>query len=92
MHPVARAVAVIAVLACAACDKVPITDVNAGFVLADVSWFEQEQTMFLFYQVNAEARSGKIVSRTIPPHAQAQMEVVIATSSFFTGRYEAVEP
>ena len=53
MHPVARAVAVIAVLACAACDKVPIVDVNAGFVLADVSWFEQEQTMFLFYQVNA---------------------------------------
>jgi hypothetical protein len=44
------------------------------------------------YQVNAEARSGKIVSRTIPPHGQAQLQIVIATSSLFTGRYEAVEP
>lgn len=36
------------------CGKVPITDINAGFSIADVSWFEDEQTLFVFYRVDAE--------------------------------------
>ncbi len=40
------------------CGKVPITPVNAGFALADASWFEAEQTLFIFYQANAEQGIG----------------------------------
>lgn len=43
-----------AALLLAGCWKVPITPVNAGFELADVSWFEEEETLFIFYQVRAE--------------------------------------
>ena len=34
--------------------KQPIADINAGFTLADASWFEDEQTLFIFYSVSAE--------------------------------------
>jgi len=37
-----------------ACGKVPIVDINASFSLADATWFENEQTLFLFYTVSAE--------------------------------------
>ena len=33
--------------------KVPIVDVGAGFVLADATWFEAEQTLFVFYRVDS---------------------------------------
>ncbi|MEO1171214.1 MAG: hypothetical protein AAFX94_04065 [Myxococcota bacterium] len=36
------------------CDKVPVTDVVARFSLADASWFAEEQTLFVFYRVDAE--------------------------------------
>jgi hypothetical protein len=36
------------------CGKVPITDINASFSISDVSWFQDEQTMFVFYRVDAE--------------------------------------
>lgn len=36
------------------CRKVPIFDIEAGFDLADATWFEGEETLFLFYQVHAE--------------------------------------
>ncbi|MET0405315.1 MAG: hypothetical protein ABW123_23065 [Cystobacter sp.] len=45
-------------LAVASCEKVPINDINAGFSLADVAWFQEEDTLFLFYQVNAEQGLG----------------------------------
>lgn len=38
----------------ASCGKVPIYDIEAGFVLADASWFAAEQTLFVFYEVRAE--------------------------------------
>jgi hypothetical protein len=38
----------------AGCWKVPITPVNAAFELADLAWFEEEETLFVFYQVRAE--------------------------------------
>jgi hypothetical protein len=38
----------------AACDKVPLTDINASFSLADAVWFEDEQTLFIFYRAQAE--------------------------------------
>jgi|GEM_PF-585080 len=39
----------------AACEpKVPIVDIGAAFAIADVTWFEEEQTMFVFFRVNAE--------------------------------------
>lgn len=37
-----------------ACNKVPIVDINASFSLADATWFENEETLFLFYTVSAE--------------------------------------
>jgi hypothetical protein len=40
----------------AACDKVPLVDIEAGFSLADAVWFEDEQTLFIFYR--AEAQQG----------------------------------
>jgi len=40
------------------CSKVPIHDVNAGFVLADAAWFAAEETMFVFYEVTAEQGIG----------------------------------
>lgn len=40
------------------CGKVPIHDVQAGFTLADASWFAAEQTLFVFYEVEAEQGLG----------------------------------
>ena len=31
------------------CTKVPIRDVDAGFWLADATWFGSEETLFLFW-------------------------------------------
>ena len=45
-------------LALIGCEKVPIFDVNAAFTLADVSWFEEEQTAFVFYDVGADQGIG----------------------------------
>lgn len=42
----------------AACTKVPFVDINAAFSIADVSWFDDERTMFVFYQVDAEQGLG----------------------------------
>jgi hypothetical protein len=36
------------------CGKVAITDIKASFSLSDVAWFQDEQTMFVFYRVDAE--------------------------------------
>lgn len=44
----------LALVSCAACEKVPITDINAGFTLADAAWFSQEETLFIFYRAGAE--------------------------------------
>lgn len=44
--------------AAARCDKVPIVDIQASFTLADASWFEDEQTLFVFYRVTAEQGLG----------------------------------
>jgi hypothetical protein len=57
----ARRAAVAAVLALttSSCSKVPIYNVDAGFVLADVSWFAEEETLFAFYQVTAEQGLGE---------------------------------
>ena len=40
------------------CSKVPIDDVDASFTLADTAWFEDEQTLFVFYSVSAEQGLG----------------------------------
>ena len=50
--------ALLLVVSCAACEKVPITDINAGFTLADAAWFAQEETLFLFYRVEAQQGLG----------------------------------
>ncbi|MCK6506935.1 hypothetical protein L6R53_26785 [Myxococcota bacterium] len=36
-----------------ACGKVPLSDVGASFAFAEFTWFEEEQTLFLFWEVNA---------------------------------------
>ena len=39
----------------AACEpKVPIVDIGATFTLAELSWFEAEETLFVFYRVDAQ--------------------------------------
>lgn len=40
------------------CGKVPVTDINASFSISDVTWFQDEQTMFVFYRVDAEQGIG----------------------------------
>ena len=45
-------------LLCAACTKVPLTQVHVGFTLADATWFEDEETLFVFYQVEADQGLG----------------------------------
>ena len=42
----------------ASCGKVPIHDVYAEFLLADASWFAEEDTLFIFYDVTAEQGLG----------------------------------
>ena len=42
----------------ASCWKVPITPVEAGFLQADAAWFEEEQTLFVFYEVEAQQGLG----------------------------------
>lgn len=42
------------VLAVAACDKVPLVNIQAGFAVADAAWFEEEETLFFFWTANAE--------------------------------------
>ncbi|MDY7226582.1 hypothetical protein [Hyalangium rubrum] len=54
----ARIGVLLALVACAACEKVPIVDINAGFTLADAAWFSQEETLFVFYRVEAEQGLG----------------------------------
>ncbi len=43
--------------------RVPITDVGAQFTLADVTWFEEEQTLFVFYRI--EAREGLSINSQV---------------------------
>jgi hypothetical protein len=52
------AIAALTVLAGVACEKVPIYNVSADFLLADAAWFEAEETLFLFYEVTAEQGIG----------------------------------
>jgi len=49
-----------ALCATVACTKVPLADVNAGFTLADATWFAEEQTLFIFYDVTAEQGLGEL--------------------------------
>ena len=55
-----RLAALFTLLALGSCRKVPLFDVNAGFTVADVSWFAEEDTMFVFYNVTAEQGIGEI--------------------------------
>ncbi|MDP2345295.1 MAG: hypothetical protein Q8O67_30405 [Deltaproteobacteria bacterium] len=42
-------------VASATCEpKVPIVDVGAFFAIADTTWFEDEQTLFIFYRVDSD--------------------------------------
>jgi hypothetical protein len=52
-----RALPILAVVALASC-KVPIVDINAAFAVADATWFEEEETLFAFYRVDAEQGIG----------------------------------
>lgn len=53
-----RALGTLGMLACAAllaaCPKVPIADIEARFALSDAAWFEDEQTLFYFFEIEAE--------------------------------------
>ena len=49
--------------------KVPITDINAFFSLSDATWFEQEQTLFFFWRLQAEQGLGEESQLEIWRHA-----------------------
>ena len=59
MRPGLRTLLLALTLAGPSCGKVPIHGVEANFVLADTSWFEEEQTLFLFYDVEAQQGLGE---------------------------------
>lgn len=48
----------LALVSCAACEKVPLVDIHAEFTLADAAWFSEEETLFIFYRVEAEQGLG----------------------------------
>lgn len=52
------AIGLSAALAGGSCGKVPLHDVNASFLLADASWFAEEETLFVFWEVTAEQGLG----------------------------------
>lgn len=53
-----RAWAVLSALALGSCAKVPLHSVGAVFTQADAAWFAEEETLFVFYQVDAEQGLG----------------------------------
>ncbi|HEX8819581.1 MAG TPA: hypothetical protein VF794_06620 [Archangium sp.] len=58
MGTLGRTCLLLAVVACASCEKVPLTNIQAQFELADAAWFEEEQTLFIFYRAKAEQGLG----------------------------------
>ncbi len=44
----------LALLALLGCRKAPLFDVDAQFTLADATWFAEEDTLFVFYEITAE--------------------------------------
>lgn len=48
-----HSVLVVALLLLQACEKVPVIDIGASFTLANASWFQDEETMFIFYKIEA---------------------------------------
>ena len=38
--------------------KVPLSDIDAEFLIADTAWFAEEETLFVFYKVTAEQGLG----------------------------------
>ncbi len=38
--------------------KVPLSDINAAFIIADAAWFAEEETLFVFYEMGAEQGLG----------------------------------
>ncbi|MCA9547939.1 MAG: hypothetical protein KC613_26220, partial [Myxococcales bacterium] len=51
-----RAAAILAIACAALCPgcKVGLLDVNAAFTVADATWFQEEETLFIFYEMGAE--------------------------------------
>ena len=43
---------------CGSCSKVPLYDVDAYFEIADAAWFEEEETLFFFWDARAEQGLG----------------------------------
>ncbi|QRK05712.1 hypothetical protein JQX13_37030 [Archangium violaceum] len=58
MGTLGRTCLLLVLFACASCEKVPLTDIQAGFALADAAWFEEEKTLFIFYRANAQQGLG----------------------------------
>jgi hypothetical protein len=50
--------ALVAMVVLLGCEKVPLTQVRAFFTLSDATWFEQEETMFIFYRLYADQGLG----------------------------------
>jgi len=58
VSPALVGLAVLSTGALASCGKVEIVPVNAEFLQADAAWFQEEKTLFFFYEVTAEQGLG----------------------------------
>ncbi len=47
-------VALLGLVGVLSCTKVPVSDIDARFDLADAAWFADEETLFFFYELSAE--------------------------------------
>jgi hypothetical protein len=50
----ARALLLLGAGVACGCRKAPLSEVGAGFALADLTWFAEEETLFAFWEVSAE--------------------------------------
>ncbi len=41
------------------CSKVPLVDVEAAFLVSDAAWFDEEDTLFIFWEVEAQQGLGE---------------------------------
>ncbi|MEL6545227.1 MAG: hypothetical protein AAFQ82_11425, partial [Myxococcota bacterium] len=49
-----KLVAIALTVSVCGCDKVGLTEVSAFFSVSEATWFESEQTLFFFYQLDAD--------------------------------------
>ncbi len=78
-----RSLVVSCVLVLSAC-KVPISDIRAGFTISEAAWFLEEETLFLFYRIDA--------SQALDEHSQVEVTYVTDTTELPWTPLESLTP